>query len=217
MKYNRQSLYYEALARLTLLYLFPQKFSKALSLEDRPDLHDIPSDIGVEVTRALIKSAGEKIKITADSTADVAYINPLSRLSKIECELGQYSRKDYVYPLRQVWKSEAELNTSFIRKLNKMNAPEFSIFKENDLYIYSPSIKIFNSRELHRFIGKAAELQATYENRFDIVFINDFGNFFTCDLRLQEVREFELSPEKLLEFCVEAKEFTLDILRKTDI
>jgi hypothetical protein len=140
-------------------------------------------------------------------------INPLNHLSKIECELGQYSRKDYIYPLKEIWQSESELHASFLRKLVKMNAPDFSIFKENDLYIYSPSVQIFSTGELERFIVHSISQQEIYKHKFDIVFVNDFGNFFTCDLRLGDVRQYEISPEKLLEFCVEAKKFTVAVLQ----
>lgn len=213
MKYNKQSLFYEAMAKLTLLYLFPLKFS-ALDHEDRPDLQDKKENIGIEVTRALIKSAVKQPGTNTDTDGKETDSNPLNRLSRIECEMGLYDRGKAAYSLKEVWQSQAELNMSFSRKIAKLNTRDFALFLENGLYIFSPSVRIFSDREVRVFTDRVAMQQKKFENKFDIVYINDFGNFFSCDLNMQQIAAYEINPEKLLDFCIEAKAFTDETLRK---
>jgi hypothetical protein len=212
MKYNKQSLFYEAIAKLTLLHLFPAKFS-ALAHEDRPDLQDKTADIGIEVTRALFKSAIKPFGFTPGTDGEETDGNPLSRLSKIECETGLYDRSQTAYSLNEIWQGLSELNMSFSRKIDKLNTKDFALFSENGLYIFSPSVRIFSDREVRSFSDRAAKQQEKYKNKFDIVYINDFGNFFYCNLRLQQITVYTINPEKLLDFCMEAKAFADDMLR----
>jgi hypothetical protein len=141
--HDREKFFYEEHARLSLINLFPERFSNKMIIDDKPDLQDKINNIGVEVTRAMFDDAGEangffeKIKGTCINDLDPRKVNNFEKLGNKPLFLND-KIEGYFAPAS--WVSDKELIRAFESKLKAVNKGNFTCFESNGLYIFSPRL-----------------------------------------------------------------------------
>ncbi len=131
----------------------------------------------------------------------------IEKFKELGCELLIYKGKIEGYSPTAFWVSDKELIQAFTAKIKALNKSDFSCFRSNDLYIFSPLFKVYDLEDIDKFSKKAADVQLQFERKFDSIYINDFGYFFKCNLLDATSLQIPICDEQLHGYNVLAKKF----------
>lgn len=205
----------EERARRILMLFFPEKYNESF-LSDRPDIVNIKSRIGVEVTDSLLNSIQERMS-KAGSTSG-KYGKDLERYLQeniIKRKVGAYTLPDgQVLSGFTFWGSTHDLINAYAKKLESMNKEGFQLFEENNLFIYAWLSDEKIIREFIAYMQKddrgesvaRSPVAADETRQFDLVYV--FIEQKLVEIRLKDnlVTEFDMDSEELDRISSEAFE-----------
>ena len=195
--------YYENYARISLIGLYNKNLLNA-KLEDKPDIQDEISDIGIEVTRADLKNECMAASITNKFFGKNLSLDELEACIKsdfktFDGKIGEIEGVNYISPSKGMidYKSKLDKIIDAIANKTKKFKENYTKFKENDLYIFTMDSCITLSD-----IKKIMKNEIISRCPFDNIFINCIDRIYICNKR--EIKEIEISSAQLKKFKKEA-------------
>lgn len=209
-KHHLSKEYYERLAKLLLENALPDTYSN-LIMQDRPDLYSAEHDEGIEVVRSLLPSEGDAVgrfkrmvgKRTEDITQkdlDSFKLLGYKPLASNEMICGYAT-------IRAEWVSIEPIQKSYMQKINKL--PHYSIHSINSLVVFAPLFEYYDDRDILEFFQWVEQINNTYSQKYDKVFLYDEPNFYLYDSNRSNVCRYRFPQEALHKLCVRAKEESL--------
>jgi hypothetical protein len=209
-RYNKR--YFEIYAALSLSEYFNIAFQKIMFL-DKPDLHIVPLDLGIEVTRAISEYEGKCnafINYYFGKGYSLEFLN-----SKLNSMFG---RDNFFGEIRMVEKVQFFSSTkglidprndyqrlliSIQSKLSKLT--DYKKFSTNGLYIFAGSCNI-SSDNLFKFFSSIKIEQ--FFDRFDLYYINCIDKIFLFDVQKNQLIEQAVNYIDLKNFKEKALDFS---------
>lgn len=206
MGHNTEKIYYEYLAKCLLESSLPEKYH-SLSLSDRPDLISETSE-GIEVTRTFLKNFGQSSAFFKSvEMKPCEEINP-TKLEKFE-QLGNQlifvDNKAVGFLPEAVWINSSLLKQALDDKLSKLK--EYSICKENSLFIFSPFFNYYDINDIKEFCAYAHNLYKTVDCNFKTIYVYDEPVLYQCSPAIGRVQAYKFSYDQIHNCCVMAKEY----------
>ena len=197
------------------MLFFPGKYQDSY-LSDRPDIVNMKSGIGVEVTDSLRNSIQEKLSNGGSIPGE--YGKDLEQYHQENSE--RKGVRAHTLPNGQVlpgftfWGSTHDLINAYEKKLESMNKEGFQLFEENNLFIYAWQS---DEKVIGEFIaylqkdtkvepGALPQMDSDEMRQFDLVYV--FIEQKLLEIRLKDglVTEFLMDGEELNRISSEAFE-----------
>lgn len=205
----------EERARRILMLFFPEKYQESY-LSDRPDIVNMKSGIGVEVTDSLSNSIQEKL--SNGGSLSGGYGKDLERYDQENSErkgVNAHKRPNgQVLQGFTFWGSTHDLVNAYVKKLESMNKEGFQLFEENNLFIYAWLSEEEIIRDFIAYIQKdtkqesmaGSQMEVDGARQFDLVYVFIDRKLLEIRLKDNQVTEFVMDSEELNRISNEAFE-----------
>lgn len=182
MKPKFDTCFFERYAMYSLRSLLGNRYAHLVNA-DRPDLQDVKSGIGIEVTRA----------ITEDKNVANSLINEMAGrpVKEVNEDLLKIQESGYSYGLDlnysvgsneyNYWALALPMKRILESKMWKINNGFYGDFKEFGLYVFTKYDLVAD--EVDEIIGFMMDAQQSKDVRYDHLFISQIDTFFDCDLQ----------------------------------
>lgn len=184
-------------AAITLALCLPEQFYAQVYLNDKPDLHYVDEDIGVEVTQALPKDIGEIMQ-----RARRVYKEGLSkshrdidRLEKLGYKVHEKNGKATAFSSTNgfIFIGDEESLECLRRKIAK--STEYEKHARLDLYIHTVFDWYEEPEEVRRFIQGAKSIAAA-GMPFSCIYLDSLTHFWAIQTEGWNIKGFCI-PEKI--------------------
>ena len=194
-KHKFDTQFFERYAKICLETILGEKYSR-LENVDRPDLQDVFSGIGIEVTRAMDESKVAAIQMINEIAADD--VLPSQYYSSKEFIKMGYSyglvKSLYMAPSEyQYWSLAKPLKRIICNKVNKVINNFYGNFKEFGLFIFVNDEII--QKDVIDAMSLMMELQSKADAGFKNLFLYDAHFLFVCDISSFTFDKFCVSDE----------------------
>lgn len=213
IKSSKRHKFEEERARRVLMYCFPEKYSSA-QLSEAPDIVVPDLSIGVEVTESMVQPVQQNM-----SRAGSIVGKEIDKLSTIDKENIAKNRViaqstpngQYIAGFAMLGNSH-DLFSAYIRKIAKLNAKHFGVYRENNLFMLSWMIdKDELSGEIQKILlYSLGDIGYTYN--FNYIYICTEKQLITIDLKSQQVYIIQIPSSVMSE--ISEKSFT-EVLEMT--
>lgn len=211
--HNVEKHYYEYRALLTLQELYPQEYG-SFKHGDKPDLYDDGKDMGIEVVR------GVDIQFEKHSSFFQKHLQGqmIDEIPKFKVEwfktygytiltkgdLGLEPAKEIIaYHPEASWINTGNLERALRQKIEYIETTDWRV-SQLSLYVFSDFFKMYEREDIENLVCFAKELQANNKKKYSLLFIDDCGWFYRCDLTTGEI-SFWNTDDALHNICVKAK------------
>lgn len=196
---------WEEYARRVLSWLEPSSYS-SLIVADKPDLVDVSSSLGVEVTRSFSERSEEIDSVYAKYCIETN----LKRRKRLEERLSQLNARvnEYMCLHPTGHDNFSLILSSFEKKLRLLNRKEYRVFDHYHLFIMSDILA--NETMLEDALSQFNKTTASYEVAFERVIVAVPGYIYTFDLRDIGYSLTELDSTKQYELAMEARQCVLE-------
>lgn len=184
--------YEECYAKLILEHFLPEKFA-SLILRDKPDLGDEIHNIGIEVTEAASPGykEAETLWYSMYEKSKEKQIKAIVRMKK----LGYEYSKVMGWPMNEYENGDLGVyNIVFEavqKKLKKLNDHSYSKYGSMHLFILT---YLWISEEITEvFLQALSEMEKTYRDRYDVIYIAAQNTFFEFNLRYMTWQSFDMN------------------------
>ena len=187
--------FFERYAKICLEIVLGNKYANLINY-DRPDLQDVFSGIGIEVTRAMDESKVAAIQMINEIAADD--VLPSQYYSSKEFIKMGYSyglvKSLYMAPSEyQYWSLAKPLKRIISNKVNKVINNFYGNFKEFGLFIFVNDEII--QKDVIDSMSLMMELQSKADAGFKNLFLYDAHFLFVCDISSFTYDKFCVSDE----------------------
>lgn len=172
----------EEYARQVLLSIYPEKYLKA-SIVDQPDIQNKIESIGVEVTGTMT----QRLRYGLAQFATL-YGKPISSITtkkkrqlekhKVKVEANEQGDIRFIIP-SAFWGSGNDTKQAYENKLVKLNSGKFSIFEENNLFLFA---EFEEENEVQELINFVKEKENT-KNKFDYIFLYTYNELYSITIK----------------------------------
>lgn len=190
----------EERARRILLHFFPDEYTDTV-LSESPDIISTDCRLGVEVTDSHSSAFREQLSRAGDSTGKTCGELTAINLRDIETEriVAQETSNGRYLAGFAMWGNQHLIQTSYKKKLKKLNSSHFTKCTSNQLFIFawlSDEEDIFGEiKEVLSFSGSIDI--SSYVDRFDKVFIFAEPKLHMINVTLSEISTYTLSSGEL--------------------
>ena len=213
--HNLGKYYYEYRALFTLQKLFPKEYD-TLVHGDKPDLYDCQRNMGIEVARGADFQAerilsffqkhldGRMLEEIPEDTIQWFRTNGCEVITG--ADLGTRHGKRIVgYIPEAIWFNTGNLERVIKQKVLYIDKTAWSV-SELSLYVFSDAFKTYERRDIEELVFFMQEQQKKQSKQYRVLYVDDCGWFYCCDLVSGEIRFFD-TDEILHDICVKAKIF----------
>ncbi|MBB5179930.1 hypothetical protein HNQ44_001354 [Planomicrobium koreense] len=168
----------EEYARQVLLSVYPEKYLAA-SIVDRPDIQNKIESIGVEVTGTM----KQRLRYGLAQFSSL-YGKPISSITtkkkrqldkhKVKVKANEQGYIKFIIPAA-VWGSGNDIKEAYKNKLIKLNSGKFSIFEENNLFLFA---EFEEEKEVQELINFVKETKVT-KYKFEYIFLYTFNELYS--------------------------------------
>ncbi len=190
--HNFSGNYYECLAKVTLGYIFPDKYDNLIKSE-RPDFISDDGSIGVEVTRAIHPLDAEKdsffskhlLKKNAkeiDKNRILSFCSDGTRLL-LYGKIGGVPTDKIIGCSYGMDREGVDLITDAIEKKYKLlNEGGYQNCSSFALYVLIHNGGYYEEYEIDQIFRNVLRIAEVYEKIFDIVYIDAWDDFYVFDM-----------------------------------
>ena len=215
-QHDYEKIYYETRAKLTLQRLFPEELSSLIS-SDKPDLKTTDNKVGIEVTRAVSYHDAEKtsffskelcgkLESQVDHKKLEKFCNDGTRLL-LKDDIGAEPDDEIIgFSPEAVWHNTQLVENTIKQKIIHINQVPYQDTERLNLYVFSDTFKDYKMSDMEELVDHIMKCQPICEKRFKILYFDDCGWFYRCDLESGEII-FYSTEEIIHAICVDAKAF----------
>lgn len=187
--------FFEQYARITLIDLLGKQFEALVNL-DRPDLQDVKSGVGIEVTRAIIedKNVAETLEkqIAGVRTPEIS-----------DEDFDDITTYGYAYGISEKLIGQTEFNywrtaLSFKRivesKINKVSNGFYGDFNEFGLYVFMKDNLTYS--EINDIMSFINQSQKDNILKYNYLYVSYVDGLYVCDLNLDTFNDIKISRSK---------------------
>ncbi|MDV0446129.1 hypothetical protein MmiAt1_17450 [Methanimicrococcus sp. At1] len=191
---------------LVLIDYSPEKYSSLKQVE-MPDLQTNEKNIGIEVTispqlNEFFRNDVYNTRIKGKNKNDIKP-EDLKYLKKLGMDV-YFKNEKAIGNSYGINHSLSFLLNTLNTKLKRINSGDYSIFKENNLYIFSTNNHM--EHEIDLYSEKAIELQKSYDITFDEIYINQDDDLYI--LLKNETQHINLQHLSLIRYKREALKYS---------
>lgn len=198
--HDSKKAYYEVRALLTLQKLFPEKHL-GLIRKDKPDLVDEHKNIGVEVVRAVdakqeefssffTKHVQNKKVCDVDEQKLQKFLDAGNWLIMNDMIFDRPADEIIGYSTSTAHKNLPLLKNAIQRKIKYIDKTAW-LTESLNLYLFSNIFRKYGINEIEELVKHAQQLQNSTTKKYDMLYIDDCGWFYGCDLHTGDIRFYE--------------------------
>jgi hypothetical protein len=193
--------YLEEYARQVLISTYPEKYEEA-SLVDKPDIQNVAKSIGVEVTSALKQRLSYGIAQFSNlygKPVDSITAKKKKQLRKHKVQLKSDGEGIIKFVIPEAfWGSANDTKEAYDKKLMKYNNGDFSVFEENNLFLFAEGEEEYEVQQLLSFIEKRENIECEFE--FDYIYLYTYRELYTISTRSNIYDVLHIADEQKKKF-----------------